>query len=95
MLHEVGGKRVLPPLVRSSAGWAEQGPTRCACGGTRFIIGWTACACRTDTLAPGHRTWICRHCEHRTAVGCLGPAGPGPMESYGCRTGEEGRSRAD
>ena len=87
VMHEYNGKLLFPPLVRTPQGWAEQQPPRCACGSARNLIGWTACSCRSDTGAPGHRTWTCRDCGLSTAVGCLGPAGLGPMESYGCRTG--------
>src|SRR5699024_113530 len=73
-------------------GWAEEQPAMCPCGGERFLIGWAACSCRTDTLAPGHRTWECLACRRRTALGCLGPAGLGPMQSYG---GPTGRTRAE
>lgn len=86
-LTEFEGLRVIPPLVRTLEGWAEEQPSACGCGGERFLIGWTACSCRTDTLAPGHRTWECLACRRHDALGCLGPSGLGPMESYGCRNG--------
>lgn len=85
VLDEVGGKLLLPPLVRVPGGWAEQGPEPCSCGGLGYLVGWVACSCRSDTLAPGHRTWQCAGCATLTRVGCLGLAGQGPMESYGCR----------
>lgn len=48
MEHE--GLRLTPPLVRTAQGWAEQCPLECSCGGGRFLVGWPACSCRTDTL---------------------------------------------
>lgn len=50
VLHEMGGKLLLPPLVRGAGGWAEQGPDPCSCGGVGHLVGWAACSCRTDTL---------------------------------------------
>jgi len=91
-ITEFEGLQVIPSLHRTPEGWAEERPETCPCGGEQFLIGWAACACRTDTLAPGHRTWECLECGRRTALGCLGPAGLGPMQSYGCRTG---RTRAE
>ena len=91
-ITEFEGLQVIPPLYRTPEGWAEERPAACACGEERFLIGWAACACRTDTFAPGHRTWECLACSRRTALGCLGSAGLGPMQSYGCRTG---RTRAE
>lgn len=88
VLHEYGGKLLIPPLMRSPEGWAEQTPPSCECGSSRALIGWTACGCRTDTLAPGHRTWECRACGNVALLGCLGAEELGPMESYGCRPGE-------
>ena len=87
MITEYQGLQVIPPLIHTAQGWAEQQPMTCSCGSVQFLIGWTACSCRTDTVAPGHRTWECRACGHRSVLGCLGKAGPGPMDSYGCRTG--------
>ena len=86
-ITEFNGLQVIPPLHRTSEGWAEEQPLTCTCGGEWFLIGWTACSCRTDTFAPGHRTWECRACGRSAALGCLGPAVLGPMEGYGCRTG--------
>lgn len=86
VLYEWEGKLLLPPLVRTSRGWAQQQPPPCGCGSQSSLQGWTACSCRDDTVGPGHTTWICRECDKRTAVGCLGQRGLGPMESYGCRT---------
>lgn len=87
VMTECGVLRVIPPLVRTAQGWAEQQPSDCSCGSRRFLVGWTACSCRRDTLAPGHRTWECQQCHRREVLGCLGAAGPGPIEGYGCRTG--------
>lgn len=84
VMYEIEGKLLLPPLVRTAHGWSEQGPPRCECGSWRFLNGWLACSCRVDTYGPGHRLWSCRECDKRTAVGCLGDTGLGPMESYGC-----------
>lgn len=85
-MTESEGLQVIPALLRTREGWAEEQPSVCACGSEQFLIGWTACSCRTDTISPGHRTWECLACSRCTALGCLGPAGLGPMESYGCRT---------
>lgn len=87
LLTELDGQQIIPPLIRTPHGWVEQKPARCgACEGTRFLIGWTACACRTDTLAPGHRTWACQTCGQYERLGCLDAAAQaGPMEEYGCR----------
>lgn len=86
LLTELDGLAIVPPLIRTPHGWTEQSPVRCgSCEGTRFLIGSTACSCRTDTLAPGHRTWTCRECGQHERVGCLGAgAQRGPMEEYGC-----------
>lgn len=85
VLCEWEGKLLLPPLVRRPAGgWVEQGPPRCTCGSTRFLVGWLACGCRDDVVGPGHRTWTCRDCDARMAVGCRGQTGFGPIEGYGC-----------
>lgn len=95
-LHEYGGKLLIPPLVRVKDGWAEQSPPPCQCGSSEAIVGWEACGCRTDTLAPGHRTWECRACGERAVLGCLGAEGLGPMESYGAvpvRTGSRASTR--
>lgn len=89
VLYEYGGKLLIPPLMRSPEGWAEQMPPSCGCGCSRALVGWTACGCRTDRLAPGHRTWECRANGNLARLGCLGAEGLGPMESYGCRTGED------
>src|SRR5690625_6074153 len=52
-LTEWDGQLIVPPLIRTPRGWIEQAPSRCEnCGGDSILIGWTACACRTDTLAP-------------------------------------------
>lgn len=85
-LTELDGRAILPPLIRTPHGWVEQQPVGCgSCEGTRFLIGWTACGCRTDALAPGHRTWTCRQCGQHERVGCLDEtAQRGPMEEYGC-----------
>lgn len=70
-IHEYDGLQVIPPLTRTAAGWVQQSPTPCPeCGGTTHLVGWHACMCRDDTLAPGHRTWICRNCDHRRLLGC-------------------------
>lgn len=74
----------IPPLVRTSEGWAERGPERCSCGSTRFLVGWTACSCRTGTLGPGHRTWECQQCGRRVVLGCLEAPVMGPLDEYGC-----------
>ncbi len=85
-LLELDGLAIVPALIRAPGGWIEQSPVSCgSCEGTRFLIGWAACSCRSDTLAPGHRTWECRECGQHERVGCLGAGGQrGPMEEYGC-----------
>lgn len=71
-IHEYDGLRVIPPLTRTAAGWMQQPPTPCLqCGAVEHLVGWHACSCRSDTLAPGHRTWICQRCDHRRVLGCL------------------------
>lgn len=92
-ITEFEGLQVIPPLYRTPEGWAEERSAACACGEERFLIGWAACACRTDTLAPGHRTWECTACGQRVALGCRGSADPGPMEAYGCGSGGRGAGR--
>lgn len=94
-LHELNGRVLLPPLIRTPAGWVEVRPVQCAqCDGRRLLIGWTSCSCRTDTSMGGHRTWTCRGCGQTEHVGCLGEReGQGPMESYGCGRGLEPRTR--
>jgi len=73
MIHEYDGLKVIPPLLRTADGWVQQRPTPCPqCGADEHLVGWLACGCRSDTLAPGHRTWICRRCDHRRALGCFG-----------------------
>lgn len=72
-------------LIRTPDGWTEPMPPQCGCGSTRFLIGWTHCLCGQGPLTGGHRTWTCRACEKRQAVGCTGHRGLGPMEEYGCR----------
>lgn len=73
ILHERDGLKVIPPLTRTEAGWVEQAPTLCPeCGSAQHLVGWRACACRSDALMGGHRTWTCRQCDHRRALGCLG-----------------------
>lgn len=86
-LTEWDGQLIVPPLIRTPRGWIEQAPSRCEnCGGDSILIGWTACACRTDTLAPGHRTWTCQKCGQHERVSCLdASAQRGPMDEYGCR----------
>ncbi|GAB4097668.1 hypothetical protein GCM10028787_31430 [Brachybacterium horti] len=84
VIEEYGGMRLIPPLVRSAEGWAEQRPRECACGSRRFLVGWMACSCRTDTLGPGHRTWECRECGRRELLGCLELPELGPLDEYGC-----------
>lgn len=85
-LTELDGLAIVPALIRTPHGWIEQAPTRCgSCEGTRLLIGWTACGCRSDTLAPGHRTWTCQECGQHERVGCQdADAQRGPMEEYGC-----------
>jgi hypothetical protein len=77
-ITEFEGLQVIPPLYRTPEGWAEERPAACACGEERFLIGWAACACRTDTLAPGHRTWGVLGVQpaHRTGVPGVGRARP-------------------
>ena len=89
-LTELEGKKLIPSLVRTSDGWAERRPGPCACGSSRALVGWAACSCRNDTVAPGHRTWECATCGHRVALGCLGSVDPGPMEAYGCGSSRRG-----
>lgn len=73
ILHEHNGKRVIPPLIRTPDGLAEQQPTPCPrCGAAEHLVGWHACNCRSDALMGGHRTWICKACDHRQSLGCLG-----------------------
>lgn len=88
ILTELDGRTLIPPLVRTRDGWAEQAPAQCsACRGSQLLVGWTSCACRTDALAPGHRTWTCRTCGHRERAGCLDAAAQrGPLEEYGCHS---------
>lgn len=86
VLTELDGLAILPPLIRTPHGWIEQKPVRCGtCNGARFLIGWAACPCRPDTLAPGHRTWLCCTCGQHERIGCRdAQAQRGPMEEYGC-----------
>ena len=74
-------------LIRTSRGWVEPSPPTCGCGSDRHLIGWQACRCGDGPVAGGHRTWECRECGERLAVGCAGRVGMGPMEEYGVRTG--------
>lgn len=80
ILHEHGGLQIIPPLIRTRYGWAEQSPTPCPqCGATEHLVGWHACMRRDDTLAPGHRTWCCQCCDHSRILGCIAdPAGLTP-----------------
>ncbi|GAB4097801.1 hypothetical protein GCM10028787_32760 [Brachybacterium horti] len=89
-LTELDGRTILPPLIRTPRGWAERPPSRCgACEGTQLLVGWTACACRTDTLAPGHRTWTCQTCGQHDRLGCLDATSQArPMQEYGCRSSQ-------
>ena len=62
-LTEIGGLAIVPALIRTPHGWIEQAPNRCgSCKGTRLLIGWTACSCRSDTLCtdtePGNATTV-------------------------------------
>ncbi|GAB4097771.1 hypothetical protein GCM10028787_32460 [Brachybacterium horti] len=84
VIAEYEGLRLIPPLVRTAQGWAERRSSECSCGGRRFLVGWTACSCRTDTLGPGHRTWECQQCGRRAVLGCLEAPVMGPLDEYGC-----------
>ena len=84
VIAELAGLRLIPPLVRSTEGWVEQRPIQCSCGNGRFLVGWMACSCRTDTLGPGHRTWECQQCGRRAVLGCLEAPVMGPLDEYGC-----------
>src|SRR5699024_9652453 len=93
VLTELEGKKLIPPLVRTVDGWAEPRPDPCLCGRGQLLVGWAACSCRDDAVAPGHRTWECSACGHRVALGCRGSADPGPMEAYGCGSSGWGAGR--
>lgn len=62
-MYEIEGKLLLPPLVRTIHGWAEQGPPPWECGSRRFLNGWLTCSCRVD--------WDCRT---RSSLGTSNPS---------------------